>query len=966
MREHSSDRSADAGRRCRFLASVAIAFASVGAVSTGSVFAQGQEASIVGQVKDASGSVLPGVTVTAKSPSLQVPEIDAVTNEVGEYRLAPLPIGTYEVTYTLSGFQSFRQEEIRLTAGFIAKIDVTLKIGAVEETVTVSGASPVVDVTSTQTTTQMTLETLELIPSTRNGLLSLMAQSPSLRGNLDVGGSNFSAVPNFHAYGQDAEQWSTLEGILTEAPIGGSASGNYWDYTTFQETSVAGIGKTVEVPVRGVQLAGIVKSGGNNFHGGAFLSGTNGNFQNNNVDAALAKQLPSNTGNALQHQYDTNGEVGGRIIKDKLWFYVSGRRRALEENILGVNQSTPDDPNNTAAAYHNQSQTFGTGKMSYQFNTANKFIVFDTYTMKHEMPANSNVSTTSPWVTRQYSNVPTGTWKVEWQGVKGNVVADAQTGQWFYNADYFNFSMLPATNDITSGINGGSSTQGDKQYFRNARAHSSGSLSWYVPEGFLGNHQVKIGFDYMQESGYIGAKVRPQGDYQLLFKENTAGVPLPYEIATYNSPVSGINREHYLGLYTSDNWTISRRLTLNLGVRFERDNAFVPPQCSVAGTFSQALCVNQVQFNLWKAFAPRVSAAYDITGKGKTVLKLGWGRFDHKYTMGEVANANPLSSVTTTFFWHDNNTNNLYEPGEVNFDIANGGDYVSQSGAATGIPDPNEPQPKEDQFFAGFEHELFSNFAIRITGVYTRFFNVPLTEGLLRPGSVYTIPITKPDPGPDNSLGTADDPGTSLTYYDYPSTYHGPQFNQSEQTSPAGTPDQTFKTIEIQGTKRLSNGFQFTASYSATKKHIPFPEAAADNPNSFINTADNTWEWLGRISGAYRFRYGLLFAANYDSRNGTNQARTVLLSGGKEIPSITVNAGPIGSLQMPTIRSLDMRVEKTFALSAGQRLALRLNCYNTLNANTITSWSVKSGSTYLKPSAILPARVFELGASFTF
>ena len=589
---------------------------------------QSSEATIIGQVKDESGSILPGVTVVAKSPALQAPELDVVTNELGEYRLSPLPIGTYEVTYTLSGFQTFKVENVRLTVGFVAKLDAVLKVGALTETVTVTGASPVVDVTSTMTSTQLTKETLELIPSTRNGLLSLMAQSPGLRGNLDVGGSNFSAVPAFHAYGQDAEQWSTLEGILTEAPIGGSASGNYWDYTTFEETNVAGIGKGVEVPVRGVQLAGIVKSGGNDFHGGAFLSGTNGSFQSGNIDSGLAARGIT-SGNALQKQFDTNGELGGRLLRDKVWFYGSGRRRELVEDILGVTQSQPGDLDNTSPATHTQSQAFGTGKVSYQASQGNRFIAFDTYAMKHELPANSNVTVLSPWVTRQNSNVPTGTWKGEWQGVKGSLIARAQTGHWFYNADYFALSNLPATTDIVTLLAGGASTQGSKQYFRNARSHTSGSVGWYKSNGLWGNHELRTGFDYMRESGYIGAKVRPMGDYQLVFQSG-----VPYQLATYNSPVSGVNAEHYFGVYGSDNWTISRRLTLNLGLRVARDNAFVPPQCSGAGTFSSSICVDRVQFNIWNSVAPRVSAALDLTGRGKTVLKGGWGRFDHKYHHG--------------------------------------------------------------------------------------------------------------------------------------------------------------------------------------------------------------------------------------------------------------------------------------------------------------------------------------------
>jgi hypothetical protein len=185
-----------------------------------SVAGQGQEASIIGQVTDESGALLPGVTVTATSPSLQVPQISVVTNERGEYRLTPLPIGTYSVEYALQGFQSVRREGLRLTAGFAAKVDEILKIGAVAETITVSGAAPVVDVTSTASRTQLTREALEAIPVGRSGYQALLAQAPGVRTNLDVGGNTTATNPSFRVFGQNGDSWSTLEGVLTTSPNG--------------------------------------------------------------------------------------------------------------------------------------------------------------------------------------------------------------------------------------------------------------------------------------------------------------------------------------------------------------------------------------------------------------------------------------------------------------------------------------------------------------------------------------------------------------------------------------------------------------------------------------------------------------------------------------------------------------------------------------------------------------------------
>jgi hypothetical protein len=196
-----------------------------------SVMAAAQDASITGRVTDESGGVMPGVTVTATSPALQVPSVAAVTDEKGEYRLTPLPIGTYQIDYTLSGFQTVRRDQIRLTVGFSAKIDIQLKVGSLEETITVSGASPVVDTKSTAATTQFTRETIELLPTSRNGVVSLLAQAPGVRTLRDVGGSSLNQVPTFRAFGQAGEAYSTLEGVQTSSLQASSGQANYWDYT---------------------------------------------------------------------------------------------------------------------------------------------------------------------------------------------------------------------------------------------------------------------------------------------------------------------------------------------------------------------------------------------------------------------------------------------------------------------------------------------------------------------------------------------------------------------------------------------------------------------------------------------------------------------------------------------------------------------------------------------------------------
>src|SRR6266852_1881024 len=256
----------------------------------GSAIAGQEAAGIIGQVTDESGAVLPGATVTVTGPALQIPSVVAVSDQRGEYRLTPLPIGTYTVEYTLPGFQTVRREGIRLTVGFTAKIDIGLKVGSVAETITVSGATPVVDVRSTTATTQLTRETIELLPSSRNGIVSILAQAPGVRTLRDIGGSSLNTVPTYRVFGQTAEPYATLEGVETSSLQAAGGQANYWDYSAIDEASVRTLGNSAEVPTRGVNLTALVKSGGNDFHGGGQVNATNDRFQSNNIDSALAAQ----------------------------------------------------------------------------------------------------------------------------------------------------------------------------------------------------------------------------------------------------------------------------------------------------------------------------------------------------------------------------------------------------------------------------------------------------------------------------------------------------------------------------------------------------------------------------------------------------------------------------------------------------------------------------------------------------
>jgi len=936
--------------------------------------ASAQEASIIGQVTDESGAVLPGVTVTATSPALQVPQVTDVTNERGEYRLTPLPIGTYEVDYTLQGFVTVRRQALRLTAGFTAKVDVELKVGGVAETLTVSGAAPVVDVKATAARTQLTRETLEVLPTSRSGLIAVMAQAPGVVSNLDIGGNTTGSNPSFRAFGQSGESWTTIEGIATTSVRSAlDGSGNQFDYASFEETTVQTVGHSAEAPNRGIQLSVIVKSGGNDFHGNGFWSQTSNRLQSSNLDAALRAQGVT-SGSPVEARWDRSAELGGRVVRNKLWFYTSVRGRRENDVIVGAFR-----PDGTRAADETL-QTFYTLKTTYQMSPSNRFIGFHQYQYRNNLTGITQFTT---WDARVRAIYGLHHAKLEWNGTRGNTFVSVQEGYRRYRIDRglpgseLFTDQVATVDQITSRVTG-MNTNAQTLNFE-GRSQTTATVTHYRPNALWGNHELKGGADYHRSYGDRSTSDRGAAtNLQLIFRNGA-----PFQLAAYNNPIKPKNVIYYVGAYGQDSWTMARRLTLNLGARYSYNNGFLPEQCRGTAappldTLYQAQCYPKIQFKKFGSLVPRLHAAYDVTGDGKTVVKGGWGRFSSMRQVDEMGIANLNTHLQTAFRWRDLNNNRLFDPGEVNFD-REGPDFVSTTvfvgGAQSGgVPNPNERPPKSDQFDVSLERQVIPNLAVRITGIYSKDTDTYRIQNNLRPYGAYNIPITNPDPGPDGRVGTADDPGTFVTYYDYSASLAGQKFQQPMLINDPAS-DASFKSFEVAASKRLADRWQFMASYSTTKRHAPYVPSTAGglgllltdfNPNAEINAADNTREWLGRVSGSYVFPADVLVSANFERRSGDPDARTVSFTGGQQIPSITLRVEPLGTIRRPDLNILHLRTEKSFRLRSRHRVSLRLNVYNVLNVNSVTNWTLLSGPNFLRPTALVPPRIAELGATYEF
>src|SRR5579872_4785475 len=301
-------------------------------------FAQGGGASttgtINGRVEDSSAAVLPGVTVTATSPSALGAQT-VVTDTNGNYRFPGLAPGVYTLTFELPGFNTLKRENIQIAMGFAATVNVQLQVASVQETVTVTGDSPVIDTSATRVQQNFKLEQLQEIPNARD-MWSLLAVTPSVTmGRIDVGGNRAGTQTGYVAYGYGGQNRVLVEGINTTE--GTSGAGFYVDYGSFEEVFLGTIGQGAEMPTPGVQSQMLGKSGGNKFQGELYDDyETNGMISDNilgNVPSQFMYDPVKNASGIRDHSNETlkyrdsNINVGGPIKKDKVWWYFSYRNQ---------------------------------------------------------------------------------------------------------------------------------------------------------------------------------------------------------------------------------------------------------------------------------------------------------------------------------------------------------------------------------------------------------------------------------------------------------------------------------------------------------------------------------------------------------------------------------------------------------------------------------------------------------------
>jgi hypothetical protein len=513
-------------------------------------------AAITGRVADSTGAAAAGITVSATSPALQVSSLRATTDQHGDYRFLHLPVpGTYTVTFAGKGYLRELRDGLQLQAGFVMRVDVVMQSGSFSETVRVSGATPVIDPVDTSASTVLQSQEMENVPIGA-GLQEVlpMAAAISLAGAPDVGDSDLASRAETITDGALLEPTIDVEGIdvTTNHDLDTAV---YLDIYGLAEVQVSASGNNADVGFPGALVVAELKSGANRFHGSLGGDYENPDFQSSNVTPALAAEGVT-VSNPLRSYYDAAADLGGRIVRNKLWFYTGGSRQLIRQSLFGF-ASGPDAagcwtcPDAPRASLDTSLWEYNL-KLSWQSDSRTRVIGAWIQSEKslNAFPATSTVPLPSTLIEHQ----PIDVWKVEIdRTLTPHAFLEAVGGFGGYDAHYRTQpgsdqvghpSSEELSTDLFTGPYPGPIDRPQRRY------ETRGDFSYA-----RGSHLLRLGGDFTWEEGATRiSQNEASGDYLLLFDQGQ-----PAEIELFNYPVTPVNLLHSQALFATDSWKLPRR-----------------------------------------------------------------------------------------------------------------------------------------------------------------------------------------------------------------------------------------------------------------------------------------------------------------------------------------------------------------------------------------------------------------------
>jgi hypothetical protein len=934
------------------------------------------QGSIAGSVRDTSGAVLPGVSVEASSDALIEKVRTAVTDSSGNYRIVDLPPGNYSVTFTLTGFKTIRRDGIVIQGTFVAPVSEQMQVGALEETITVSG-TPTVDVSNNTAQFVVDRDVLDAIPTpirntpARALLLPGTTVTPFVLGqySMSVHGSS------------TADMVIAIDGMRVNNLCGsGQFSGFYMNDAAIEEVTFTTGAESAEMQNGGLRINSTPKDGGNTFNGTFFAYGAGSGLQSDNRTDAMKTGPAAIPKPGIAYTWQINPSFGGPIMRDKLWFYFTYK---YEDNKTYVPSSQFAD--GSRAFRQAQGNYSAVTRITWQASQRDKIRFYLDRQFNGE---DYNGFNTLPTTTPEASTDAFGLgWvpQVKWtQTTTSKLLLEA--GLTYYTQDYEQSCRpevgprdLPILEQTTNRL---SVACGNTipPYTSWTKSYSGGASASYV----TGSHAFKTGLTWqwgtnsrtfssnaqintlVTNAGLLGAPASATNPVPC------TALPCPIAVAVTNGPTTLEQKvKSDIGIFFQDTWTIDR-LTLNYGGRFDHFNAIVPAQSAPVGNWIQARDFAEIPaVPKWDDWSIRLAGAYDLFGNGKTAIKANASKYIAAAAAGFAQTFNPMNYSTQTRAWvdFDRNKSILDAAGNIQYNEVIGG--TSNFGQITSRPDPELERGYNWEYSASVQHQLMERVSVT-AGYYRRnFYNLDVTDNL-------NLAVTEWSPF---GITTPNDPRLPLSGQ--------PIQMYTLNANKVGTPTDNLRTYSADNST-IYNGLEFSANMRreklllfggiTTDRRASITCDERDNPNS-ARFCDSTppFRTTYKLSAAYQLPWEFQLSGSFIATPGpsvaANYTVTAAVAGRPIIGStagattIQVNLAEPNTVFLDYKNQFDLRIARNFRFGS-RRLQAFADIFNLLNAGTVLrvneTYAATGTNAWMTPTAIMDGRYVRFGMQMSF
>jgi Carboxypeptidase regulatory-like domain len=968
--------------------------------SPASAAAQTGNSGLAGIVRDPSGAVLPGVTVEAASPALIEKVRTVTTGADGSYRILDLRPGVYTVTFSLEGFRSVRREGIELPASFTATVNADLEVGAVAETITVSGAAPLVDVQNTVSQRVMSQAVLDSLPVTSRTPQAFAALMPGVIGQGLSGTPGGREDMSTGSHGaSNRESMYLIEGVSTGSAHGEGGTGNYFRISQayVQEISVTTGGGTAEQMFGGTVTNVIPKEGGNRLTGSVYVDFSRKALTTSNISPELeawgfTKDSLSNT-NKL---WDVSPAVGGPILRDKLWFFTSYRDAGVVQSRAGLFSNatplgwtyTPDLSRPAVARLTDKSRNL---RLTWQATPKNKLNAF-VDSQPHIVYQRGYQFQVSPEATA-YAPFPNFIASTNWKStLTSHILLDSNLR--YNSTDIPQQPQTPKTCDCGSAA----VTSDTIAVVDSANGIMSRAESRLGGDGSLG-HMNAAGYTYMSSLSYVtgahnvktGVRLM-QGREWFSWEENqarayTMKAGVAQSITEYALPIRYQNNiDADLGIFIQDQWTL-KHLTINAGVRYDYYDGGAAPVELGAGPFVPARSFPGTKHSpQWKDYSPRLGVSYDLFGDSKTALKATFGRFVAETpSSAGIGGITPVvnSVLTVNRPWGDENNDHIPDCDLRNPQLNGECGRISNLNFGQNNPTANTISPElvhglRSHNWDGsilVQREIAKGISMTAGFYRNQFYGFTVTDNTLVQPTDYTeYSVTAP-----RNPQLPDGGGYTIKgLFDVSEALGSRSQNVVTPSTKFGDRVDVYEGFDLTEEARFHNGMSVSGGMNMgrTRSNTCFvvdsPGALrfCDNrppfqPNfSFITVIPLPWYGFS-TSLTYRDYPGYQITATqqYTSAEIKPMLGRDLAAGA----NATVNVALIepGTMFGPRQRQLDWRLSKRVRFGS-KRISANLDISNLLNANTATAINTTFGPSWLRPTSFQKGRWAKIGAQFDF